>query len=1114
MNASPLPQSLDDLSVIARQIAKGPIDIPVLREAYDKLASMPRGAWTTFDDAFVTTVRETPERQAAWIQAIQEALTKELDALAAHGHEQIAGAVLEWREERDPFNVWRKYHSPSIGPRDDRFVYSWPDLLLRIDRKEGLCALDALPYPWLTNDVLHLRFHDDRAAIEALIEVAPTVFDERGQWVPERHVAALLLVDMVDRKGQPYDSDGEATQAWMERFFSRLLRRSDGLLIALGYLAHLVRRVLGDGRRAALLTHDGKALRTVTSLALDALTNVLRNASVDVSRLREGWRLAEGFAVENEGQRRNRRDVRNSQRDRRSDREGEGCRSLVGSGLPYLAGAATLLEGGAPSETEIERFWSWFEEILVGRDPGLGLAQQAGAAELPPRFGAILLRHPNAVGMLRDTYKALEPQRRRASFGVRYQTIDDRESILVLHVGLYLAVSLSKRGRKAEPLTLFSWIYERARQLWLTAALDIGDSKQQLVTKCFAFMPSLFGDTLPDALRRTIPAIADDPRMLADACQNLHLNGVEPQRLLSLVKAADADLEAALRDARQWSELTGHPKQFPDYLKKLAAELGIDFSQPALLPDSERTARLRDAFGEAVPWGLALLRRLDSDGCSHVRALPLDQEGSGWVVQATLSDALRERFGLSPDIRILAAPGKLQGRILRLAADAPEGAGDVDPDLLVIANQAPDLASRVSRLAGPWGQRVPWAAAEVGFAPLAQALAEHLPSFDIFNRRDPVYGRAFIGRAREVERVTARLLQGEAVGIFGLRKVGKTSLAQAVVQSIDPIAAAIRRRAAIAGEVEVKAIVVPLDVQGLVVRTRDVLAARLHDGLEERLSAGEITIAPALGDKDVSGVIRLIPPRAEAPDADPLEKLRRLLGAALDSPDVPAVCFVVDEYDLLFEGYSGEPGVAGVEQILALLRDMAQSTGRVSLALIGRDPVFAQQPLVNGFTNPLLGWVATLPLGPFSDEDAGELLRRLGRRVGLEIDDATLAHARRWTGGHPLLLREYGSALFEVCNEPRSAPRQEQTIKVFLERDAVHTICEEIEALLSARFPDAAALLHTLVTAADTEAAVILARAGRAAKVLFDFGIVRGVPSAPWVPEVYRYYPVAYVLAS
>jgi hypothetical protein len=188
----------------------------------------------------------------------------------------------------------------------------------------------------------------------------------------------------------------------------------------------------------------------------------------------------------------------------------------------------------------------------------------------------------------------------------------------------------------------------------------------------------------------------------------------------------------------------------------------------------------------------------------------------------------------------------------------------------------------------------------------------------------------------------------------------------------------------------------------------------------------------------------------------------------------------------------------------------------VSLALIGRDPVFVEQPHLNGFTNPLLGWVEPFHLGPFSDDDATELLQRLGKRVGLEMDPGTVQHALHWTGGHPLLLREYGSALREVARSSRSArPNptdllRERAASIFLQRDAVHTICGEIETLLEARFPESLALLQSVSGAPEQDAHMLVNRdgagGGRIARILFNFGILRGSTEAPWLPLLYRDY--------
>lgn len=249
----------------------------------------------------------------------------------------------------------------------------------------------------------------------------------------------------------------------------------------------------------------------------------------------------------------------------------------------------------------------------------------------------------------------------------------------------------------------------------------------------------------------------------------------------------------------------------------------------------------------------------------------------------------------------------------------------------------------------------------------------------------------------------------------------------------------------------------------------------------------------------------------------------RSLHATLGRRDVPPICFILDEYDLLFEGYGGEPAVAGVEQIFALLRGLGQTHGRLSLALIGRDPAFVDQPHLNGFTNPLLGWVEPFHLGPLSDHDATDLLQRLGKRVGLEIGPATVELARRWTGDHPLLLREFGAALYEVAHAASAAlpistePLHEQAVPVFLQRDAVHTICGEIEALLETRFPEALALLRAMAGAPEEAVRVPLERhgsaGGRAARVLFDFGLLRGEAEAPWLPLLYRDHFGSIVLA-
>jgi hypothetical protein len=100
------------------------------------------------------------------------------------------------------------------------------------------------------------------------------------------------------------------------------------------------------------------------------------------------------------------------------------------------------------------------------------------------------------------------------------------------------------------------------------------------------------------------------------------------------------------------------------------------------------------------------------------------------------------------------------------------------------------------------------------------------------------------------------------------------------------------------------------------------------------------------------------------------------------------------------------------------------------------------------------------------------LLVRLGKRVGLEVGGQSVELGWQLTGGHPLLLRQYGSTLFELAYAPGSHPRPIPTdpicpdaVDVFPSRDAVRTILGEIDTLLAVRFPDSLKLLRALASA-------------------------------------------------
>ena len=126
---------------------------------------------------------------------------------------------------------------------------------------------------------------------------------------------------------------------------------------------------------------------------------------------------------------------------------------------------------------------------------------------------------------------------------------------------------------------MFFSIYEATRRLWLTSVDDLERRKEHLLVLCFAFIPTLFGDEIEDALKHTVPPIAGDSSMLSAAGWSLWKNGVPAERLVSMLHAAGADIVAALSDAHQWGTLS----QGSEPAGKLGQQ-NVDFP-------SERTSR-------------------------------------------------------------------------------------------------------------------------------------------------------------------------------------------------------------------------------------------------------------------------------------------------------------------------------------------------------------------------------------------------------------------------------------------------------------------------------------------------------------------------------------------
>jgi hypothetical protein len=477
----------------------------------------------------------------------------------------------------------------------------------------------------------------------------------------------------------------------------------------------------------------------------------------------------------------------------------------------------------------------------------------------------------------------------------------------------------------------------------------------------------------------------------------------------------------------------------------------------------------------AVPWTASMLLALEHEDfvLTHVR----NSAGPVWFVRVSPPRPLQEGFGLAPEVLVVAVGGEVQARTLHEASGEVAHSGlRLDGNLVIVADQsASTLAHRLGRIGGH-GQRIAWGGRPDGIWPsLTEVLRARLPEFDAFEERDAVRGAQLVGRDAEVSSLRTRVVRGDAVGLFGLRKMGKTSVMRAVTDWFDPVSG-LRDALGNAGT-SGPGVAVVVDASVLIERTVDAVADELCEALRRRMRAAGEEMLPG--------------------NRGGLAGWKALGEALLDQGR--RLCVVIDEYDLLFEDESGKGEIPGIGRIFRLLRGWAQTRqGYVSLILVGRDPTYLSAPEIDGVTSALTAWCTPMWLGPLDPLKAVELLRKLGRRVGLDVGPASAASAQQWTGGHPLLHRQFGSALRSLTRMQDvawGAPTDaiaKQAPSRFMEREAVLDVMREVVALLRKRYPSSLDVLVGLAHGASWEDALAERGGpdGGAEHTLRNFGLV------------------------
>lgn len=272
---------------------------------------------------------------------------------------------------------------------------------------------------------------------------------------------------------------------------------------------------------------------------------------------------------------------------------------------------------------------------------------------------------------------------------------------------------------------------------------------------------------------------------------------------------------------------------------------------------------------------------------------------------------------------------------------------------------------------------------------LLDYLEEHYlgPQRDLYDRQNPISDRLnFFGREKLADELIDALTQGHAVALFGLRKMGKSSLLNFVRDRL-PYPAAV---------IDLQVSTVPKDIYDRIV---DAWLAHLQ------------TLQPTLNWQ---------PPSLSGDETPSVffSRIVRSLLAALEGVRAPAQLAVfVDEIELIYPRTESE--LTTYLDFARNLRGLAQEQlGKFGFIVAGVDPNIVRTNRLFGQQDPFYNFFRIQYLPPLNEQDCIQMIRNIGVQMGLQYTDDALAFVAYISGGHPYWARKLCSLAFKTWKEP------------------------------------------------------------------------------------------------
>jgi nucleoside phosphorylase len=449
-------------------------------------------------------------------------------------------------------------------------------------------------------------------------------------------------------------------------------------------------------------------------------------------------------------------------------------------------------------------------------------------------------------------------------------------------------------------------------------------------------------------------------------------------------------------------------------------------------PPRDATSNLQNLVAQWPGW--AWLRDgLRSSGLEPTSAIELHATDarsasgirSSWVFFARPSESLEKHFELASEVLVLCVPGNvIQVNDIERVEKVFVENSQLDPGFALVITADPDAESRLGRVLP--GDRcyifVQAEALRTSTDPqsfLHDLLRGALGRRRLFDFRLPAGDLQFFGREKELESLERDVLNGHSVGVFGLRKVGKTSLLRHLADKF--------RRSGTDGP-KVLPIEVDLQATSYLRRNREGCAELIGRALDRALNQAQIPLS--------------------APPSHPLERLRKAV-EHVEQEMRARVLLILDEYEVLLGGRI--PRGDGVD-LLTWLRGLVQEhLGAFGLVLVGRNQTLLTPARIDGADNPMYRFLKSVPIAGLEPDDCRRMVQKLGGNMGLAFETDALDLFVQETGGHPALARTLGDLVDRYVPTSERNPRfiDAALVKQILPRFA-RAVDEDMRELVNA----------------------------------------------------------------